>query len=419
MKKNNEKIEERVTKEKDNKINYKNENYKMIMIIVFTAFITFMLTVLTIFIFYLNGLKVGDIVFVSPKAENKTIASELDLFKEIIDQNYLGEVDEEKLKTWAIKGYIAGLDDPYSEYISKDEMKSYMENIDGNFVGIGIYMSKDNKSDLIKVASVIENSPAQKVGIKEGDLIKKVDGVEYTVKDFNNISQKIKGETGSKVKLEIIRNEQNLEFEIIREKIIVNKVKSDIYDNNVGYIKIPSFDETTSEEFKSNLEDLKSKNIQSLIIDLRDNGGGLVNQALKMLEYITDKDSVLMYEVDKKGREKVTTSANDPIINMPIVVLVNENTASASEIFAGALKDLGKAKIVGKTTYGKGVIQNVLRLKDGAGLKITVEEYKTPNKNQIHKKGIEPDEIVDLPEDYRKEDVQNDTQLNKAIEILK
>lgn len=413
MKKNKENVKE------INITNDKNDKYKLAMIIAFTSFITFMLTVLIIFVFYFNSLKIGDMIFVSPKAENKTIASDLDLFKEIIDENYLGDVDEEQLRIWAIKGYIAGLDDPYSEYISKDEMKSYIESIEGNFVGIGIYMSKDNKTDLIKVASVIEDSPAQKVGIKAGDLIKKVNDVEYTVKDFDNISQKIKGEPGSTVKVEMLRNEEVLEFEVSREKIIVNKVTSDIYNDNIGYIKVSSFDETTAEEFKSNFEELQSKNIQSLIIDLRNNGGGIVPQSLKMLEYIVDKDSILMYEVDKKGREKVTKSSKDPIINMPIVVLVNGNTASASELFTGALKDLGKAKVVGVTTYGKGVIQNVLSLKDGDGLKITVEEYLTPNKNKINKKGIEPDEVVELPSDYKKQDIQNDTQLNKAIEMLK
>ena len=193
-------------------------------------------------------------------------------------------------------------------------------------------------------------------------------------------------------------------------------------ENNIGYIQIPSFDETTSSEIKTKFEELQKQNIKSLVIDLRNNGGGIVSEALKIADFIADKDSVLLYEVEKNNKETVRKSKNDAIINTPIIILTNENTASASEILAGALKDLGKAKTVGTTTYGKGVIQQILKLNDGSGIKITIEEYQTPNRNKIHKVGIEPDEKVELPES-----VQNslsikeieDTQLQKAIEMLK
>ena len=193
-------------------------------------------------------------------------------------------------------------------------------------------------------------------------------------------------------------------------------------ENNIGYIQIPSFDETTSSEFKTKFEELQKQNIKSLVIDLRNNGGGIVSEALKIADFIADKDSVLLYEVDKNGKETVKKSENDPIVNMPIIVLVNGNTASSSEILAGALKDLGKAKTVGTTTYGKGVIQQILKLSDGSGIKITIEEYQTPNRNKINKVGIEPDEKVELPESV--DNILNlkeseDTQLQKAIEMLK
>ena len=220
----------------------------------------------------------------------------------------------------------------------------------------------------------------------------------------------------------INRGTETKEFKVKREKIKVNPVEGKVLANNVGYIKFTSFDETTAEDFKARYEELKKSNIKSLIIDLRNNGGGLVDQALKIADYMTEKDSVLLYEVDKNGKEEVKKSENAPIITEPIVILTNENTASASEILAGALKDLGRAKIVGTKTYGKGVIQQILSIKDGSGIKLTVEEYQTPNRNKINKIGIEPDETVELPDDV--ENVLNvpenkDTQLQKAQELAK
>lgn len=396
--------------------------YKVVMLVILTIFLTFMVTSLLIYGYFINGKQLGKYVLVTKSENESSIADELSKYRTIIDKYYLGEVDEEKLKEGAIKGYIEGLDDPYTEYISKEKMQEYMEDTKGNFVGIGIYMVKNTSKDRIEVLSPIENSPAQKAGILPKDLIKSVDGVEYTASDLETISTKIKGEPGTKVKLEIIRGEQILEFELTREKIIVNQVKGKVLESNIGYIKIPSFDETTSSEFKTKFEELQKQNIKSLIIDLRNNGGGIVSEALKIADFIADKDSVLLYEVDKNNKETVKKSQNTPIVNMSIVVLVNENTASSSEILSGALKDLGKAKIVGTKTYGKGVIQEILTLPDGSGLKITSEEYQTPNRNKIHKIGIEPDETVELPdsiENVLEVEESEDTQLQKAIEILK
>lgn len=400
----------------------KDSKYKIAMIVIFTVFITCMLTTLGIFVIFLNGKQIGKYVLVTASDENKDISSELDKYKKVIEKYYLGDVDEEKLKEGAIAGYISGLGDPYTEYIPKKEMTSYLENTKGNFIGIGIYMTKDINKNRIKVLSVIKDSPAEKVGIKAGDLIKTVDGIEYTLNDFDDISSKIKGDMGSIVKIEMIRNDEIVKFEIKREKVIVNQVEGKVISDNIGYILIPSFDETTSKEFKEKYEELKAQNIKSLIIDLRNNGGGIVNEALDIADFIADKGSVLLYEVDKDGKESVKKSNSDPIINIPIVVLVNKNTASSSEILAGALKDLGKAKIVGVTTYGKGVIQQILTMEDGSGLKITTEEYQTPNKNKINKIGIEPDEKVELPENLKnklKLTEDEDVQLKKAIELLK
>ena len=393
--------------------------YKWIMIIALTIFITFMITSISLYTYFLNNPINAN---VSATTTSKKIAGNLEKYREIIDKYYLGEVNENKLEEGAIKGYIEGLGDPYTEYISKEDMEDYLNDTMGNFVGIGIYMVKNTTYDKIQVLSTIKDGPAEKAGIQAGDLIVSVDGITYTASDMTTAANNIKGEAGTKVNVEIQRENQIIKYELTREKVKVNPVEGKVLENNIGYIQFSSFDETTAEDFKNKFEELNQKGIKSLIIDLRNNGGGIVDQALEIADYITDKDSVLLYEVDKTNKETVKKAQNDPIINMPIVILTNENTASASEILAGALKDLGKAKTVGTTTYGKGVIQQILRLSDGSGLKITIEEYQTPNRNKINKVGIKPDEKVELPDTVTnifnvKEN--EDTQLQKAIEMLK
>ena len=391
--------------------------YKILMLVVLSVFITFMITSISLYTYFTKNP-----ISISAKSNNKDISNKLDKYREIIDKYYLGEVDESKLEEGAIKGYIEGLDDPYTEYISKDDMDTYLDDTMGNFVGIGIYMIKNTKYDKIQVLSTIKGSPAENAGIQAGDLIVSVDGVEYKADDMTAVSNKIKGEEGTKVTVELLRGSENVKYELTRSKVKVNQVEGKVISDDIGYIKFTSFDETTAEDFKKQYQELAKKNIKSLIIDLRNNGGGIVDKALEIADYIADKDSVLLYEVDKNNKETVRKAKTDPIINMPIIILTNENTASASEILAGALKDLGKAKTVGTTTYGKGVIQQILKLNDGSGLKITIEEYQTPNKNKINKVGIEPDEKVELPDSVEsiftiKE--SEDTQLQKAIDMLK
>ena len=391
--------------------------YKILMLVVLSVFITVMITSISLYTYFTKNP-----ISISAKSNNKDISNKLDKYREIIDKYYLGEVDESKLEEGAIKGYIEGLDDPYTEYISKEDMESYLDDTMGNFVGIGIYMIKNTKYDKIQVLSTIKGSPAEEAGIQSGDLIISVDGIEYKADDMTAVSNKIKGEEGTKVTVELLRGSENVKYELTRSKVKVNQVEGKVISDDIGYIKFTSFDETTAEDFKKQYQELAKKNIKSLIIDLRNNGGGIVDKALEIADYIADKDSVLLYEVDKNNKETVRKAKTDPIINMPIIILTNENTASASEILAGALKDLGKAKTVGTTTYGKGVIQQILKLNDGSGLKITIEEYQTPNKNKINKVGIEPDEKVELPDSVEsiftiKE--SEDTQLQKAIDMLK
>ena len=392
--------------------------YKIIMLIILVAFITFLLTSIGMYQYFINeNIKVPTLF-----SSNSDIQTTLNRYKNLIDKYYLGEVDEEKLKEGAIKGYIEALGDPYTEYISKADMEDYLEDTMGNFVGIGIYMVQNKDEDKIQVLAPIKNSPAEKAGILPGDLIISVDDVQYKGSEMSVVSTKIKGEENTTVKLEILRGTETKYFEIKREKITVNPVEGKVLTNKIGYIEFSSFDENTSEDFKAKLEELKNQGIKSLIIDLRNNGGGIVQEALSIADYFVKKEEVLLYEVDKYNNEEVKKAKEDPIIDIPIIILTNENTASSSEILAGCLKDLGKAKTVGTTTYGKGVIQQILTLPDGSGLKVTAQKYLTPNRTEINKKGIEPDEVVKLPdtvENVLLVEEKDDTQLQKAIEMLK
>lgn len=392
----------------------------MLMLIV--AFVTFMITTIGMYhLFSEKGISNAGILMNSSSSD-ATLTITLNRYRKIIDQYYLGEIDEEKLNEGAIKGYIEGLDDPYTEYISKEDMKDYLEDTMGNFVGVGIYMVKNTEANKVQVLAPIKNSPAEKAGILPGDLIIAVDGVNYTGDDMSVVSSKIKGEEGTTVKVEMLRGTETKTFELKRENIKVNPVEGKVLTNQIGYIEFSSFDEGTAEDFKAKYEELQKQGIKSLIIDLRNNGGGIVDEALKIADYITDKGSILLYEVDKNNNEEIKKSENNPIITVPIVILTNENTASSSEILAGALKDLGKAKTCGTKTYGKGVIQQVLTLGDGSGIKITSEKYLTPNKTEINKIGIEPDEKIELPktvENVLLVEEKDDTQLQKAMEMLK
>lgn len=398
--------------------------YKMVMLVVLTAFLTFIFT--TIYITKKYNLSDGDqtisSLFSASSSSDDKLAKSLKNIKNILKKYYLNDIDEDKAIDGAIEGYVSSLGDQYTEYIPKDEMEDYTQNLMGNYVGIGIYMSQNTKDNTIVVLTPIKYSPAEEAGILPGDIIKKINDVEYTGENMTAAANNIKGAEGTKVKLEIQRGQEIKTFEITRKKITTNPVIAEKLDNNIGYLEVTSFDENTAENFKSKYEELKAQGIDSLIIDLRNNGGGLVEEALKIADYIVPKGKELLVTVDKDGKEKVEKSKEDVLIDMPIVVLVNKNSASSSEILAGALKDLNEATIVGTTTYGKGVIQQFLTLRDGSGLKVTVEEYYTPNRTKINGVGIEPNEKIELPETITNPltvERKDDTQLQKAIELLK
>ena len=397
--------------------------FKIVMLVILTSFLTFIFT--TIYITKKYNISDGEqtisSLFSGSSSSDDKLTKSLKNIKSLLKKYYLNDIDEDKAIDGAIAGYVSALGDKYTEYIPKDEMQEYTQNLMGNYVGIGIYMAQNTKDNTIVVISPIKYSPAEEAGILPGDIIKKIDGVEYNGESMEAAANNIKGVEGSTVKLEIQRGQEIKEFEITRKKITTNPVVSEKLENNIGYLEVSSFDESTAENFKAKYQELKSQGITSLIIDLRNNGGGLVEEALKIADYIVPKDKELLVTVDKNGKEKIEKSKEDVLIDMPIVVLVNNNSASSSEILAGALKDLNEATIVGNTTYGKGVIQQLLSLRDGSGLKVTVEEYYTPNRTKINGVGIEPNEKVDLPESVKNPlsvEREDDTQLQKAMEIL-
>lgn len=395
--------------------------YKTIMLVILTIFLTFIIT--TMYIANKFNLGQNEIVsLLNSSSDGKSVSKTIDYIKTILDSYYLNDIDNEKAEEWAIQAYVASLGDPYTVYIPKDQMEEYTTTIMGNYVGIGIYMAVNTEKNTIEVLMPIAGSPAEEAGILAGDTIISVDGIKYTGADMDAAANNIKGEAGSVVTLQILRNQEMKTFEITRRKVDMNPVLARKLENNIGYIEISSFDEETAEDFKTKFIELKNQGITSLIIDLRNNGGGLVDEALEIADYIVPKGEKLLVTVDKDKNEIIEKAEGDVLIDMSIVVLVNENSASSSEILAGALKDLGEATIVGTTTYGKGVIQQLLTLRSGAGLKVTVQEYYTPNRNKINGIGIEPNVVVKLPEGvvshYNIEESQ-DTQLQKAIEILK
>lgn len=394
--------------------------YKSLMLVVITVIITFLITSVTVYkAIAKNGIKYVKITDGEVTGLDETLAS----FRKVLEKEYLGEIDDETLVEGALKGYVEALGDPYTEYYTKEEMEKLMDTTNGNYVGIGIYMLVDKEKQTIVVLKPMENSPAEQAGILAGDIITKVDGEGYTLDTITEVSNKIKGKAGTKVNLEIKRGEkETFEIEVERKKILISHINTKVLKDNIGYIYISDFDGGCADEFTQKYKELKKQGIEKLIIDIRNNGGGIVDEAINILKLITDKGDTLLITKDKNENEKITKNDKDPIINMPIVVLTNEYSASASEIMTGALKDNEKATIIGTITYGKGVIQTIHTLADGSGLKITTNEYYTPKYYKINKVGIEPNIKVDVPEEYKNKTTipeEKDTQLQKAIETLK
>lgn len=401
----------------------KNNFLKTSMTIIITAFITFSVTYLWFYGKKEEKVSSENIIsnaFSSDAFSSDSFTTKLKTIKQKIDEDFMGTVDEEKLKEYAIKGYIVGLGDKYSQYYTAEEMKDFNTDTNGSFVGIGVYITRDVEKNEVVIYNTMKNSPAEEAGIKAGDIIKSVDGEACNGDDFDTISDKIRGKSGTKVTIELLRDDETITLEIKRRAVEIQKVSSQIINDNIGYIYIENFDGNVAKQFKEEYEKLISEGIKSLIVDIRNNGGGLVDEVLDIADMFTNKGETLLIESDNKENEIKHESKEEKEINMNVVLLTNEYSASASEILAGILKEnVENATVVGNTTYGKGVIQSVYQLTDGSGLKITTNEYFTPSHQKINNIGIEPDVKID---DYSFDgilDEENDTQLKKAIDVLR
>ena len=354
------------------------------------------------------------------------LQNKMNRVKNIIDSDFLYDYDVEKMMDYMSIGMLAALEDPYAQYYDKKSFEQFYTQTEGEYSGIGVYVSFDKEKNMPIVLLPIEGSPAEKAGIITGDYIEYVGDLYSVTSDYDTIIDAIKGIIGTTVKIGLIRldennEEQRLEVEVERQKIQINPIKSSIYSNNIGYIRMNSFDEVAYREFKAKYEELTNNpKIKGLIIDIRDNPGGILEVCANITDLIVPEGKIV-YTIDKKGKEETLYSDNNAI-KMPLVVLVNENSASASEVFTAAVKDYGVGVIIGKKTYGKGVVQTLKSLRDGTYLKLTTQEYFSPKGNKINEVGVEPDIEVDLPEGIKSSynlDLKDDTQLQRALEELK
>ena len=351
---------------------------------------------------------------------NKTV-KKIDELMSYIDLYYNDDYDEEDIRNAIYAGTLEGLGDPYSVYYTADEYKDMQINTSGNYYGIGAALSQDAKTKEVTISKVYEGTPAEEAGLKDGDQIIKVNDTESTSKELSALVQEIRGEEGTTVHLQVYRasNNKTFEIDVERKNVELPSITSKMLDGGIGYIQISEFQSKTDEQFKSALADLKKQGMKSLIVDVRNNPGGLINAASNILDQILPEGTVV-YTEDKYGkREDYTSDSN--CLDCPIAVLVNENSASASEIFAGAIKDYNYGTLIGTKTFGKGIVQTVFPLEDGDAVKITTAKYYTPKGNYIHGVGIEPD--IELtykysgPEDEAY-DMKYDNQVQKAIEVL-
>ena len=354
------------------------------------------------------------------KLDYRKIEEKTSLLQSIIDKYFLFDEDMTKVEDGIYAGMMNGLDDPYTVYYTKEEYKALNEDTEGKYSGIGATVSQNPKSKIITIVNVFDNSPAKEGGLLAGDIIYKIDGEEVTGTDLDVlVKTKIRGVEGSSFTMTVIRGDdrKQIDLNLTRRSIEIQTVTSKMLNDGIGYVAVSQFDALTSAQFKSNIESLKSQGMKKLIVDLRGNPGGLLDQVVDMLDYILPEGLVL-YTEDKNGNKEEYYAKNPDELKIPMAVLVNENSASASEVFTATFKDFKWGKVVGKTTFGKGIVQNVLPLGDGTAVKVTTQHYYPPSGYDLHKVGIKPDVDVDL-NDGAVIGSDSDNQLGKAVEILK
>lgn len=354
----------------------------------------------------------------SNSVANAQTMNKLQVLEDTIDRYYLESVDEQTLEKGVYDGLVEALGDPYSTYYSSEELKELQDKTEGIYYGIGAYVGIDADTSLPRLTGIIEGTPAQESGLRAGDLLYKVDGEEVQGLELTQVVSKIKGEEGTSVHLTIIREGATdyLEVDVVRRKVESPTVNQKILDGGIGYIQIIEFDTVTLDQFTEALAVCRGSGMKGLILDLRGNPGGNLNTVCDIAREILPK-GLIVYTEDKDGKRSEYTCDGTKEMKEPLVVLVDSGSASASEILAGAVKDYGIGTLVGTTTFGKGIVQRIISLSDGSAVKLTVSNYYTPNGNNIHKIGIEPD----IEEKFDSEAYYNDgvdNQLNKAIEIM-
>ncbi|MGE5630443.1 MAG: S41 family peptidase [Caulobacteraceae bacterium] len=396
-------------------ISKKTALFWAIVLVVVTAFGTFTAA---------NTISIatGDKVIIS-KSDYEMMKSLQKLvgLKDYIEKYYVEGAKDSTLLEGAMKGMFESLNDPYSVYMTKEEFKNFNESTKGTYGGIGVIVTR-SEDGYVTVVAPIEDTPGEKAGLKTNDKIIKVDDKDVIGIDLEEAVALMKGKHGTQVVLTVMRDKekQPLTFKIKREEIVLKTVKSDVLANNIGYIRISMFDEDTGKEFKNALAGLKAKNIKGLIIDLRQNPGGFITQCVEVADELLDKGLIVYTEDKNKKREDYNST--DGKINVPLALLVDEGSASASEILSGAVKDRKAGLLIGTKTFGKGLVQSIEQLSDGSGVKLTTQKYYTPNGTSINKIGIQPDievKPLEVRAGQKPEDVK-DVQLERAeAEILK
>ena len=358
----------------------------------------------------------------SSSVVGKETNQKLESIQDLIDENFYFEDEEQAKQDGIIKGYMEGLDDPYSVYYTAEEYASFMEDTEGEYVGVGVQVSQAVDTKIITVTKVFEG-PAQEAGIVAEDVITEVNGEDITSLDIDSVVDKIRGEEGTEVTITVYRSSdgEDHEFTMKRKKVENPTVEYEMLDNHIGYIEVSSFYEVTAEQYRAAVEDLEQQGMEGLIVDLRNNGGGLLSIAVEMLDFMLPEGKIV-YTEDKDGNviEEYNSTADEQFTK-PLVVLVNGYSASASEIFSGAIKDYGIGTLVGTNTFGKGIVQRVFPLDDGSAIKLTIAKYFTPKGNDIHEVGIKPDVEVEFDsEAYKESEGEEDNQLQTAVdEVMK
>lgn len=352
--------------------------------------------------------------------EASQVVSKIDLLLHSIEDNYLEEVDTDTLLDGAYHGLVSAMGDQYSRYYTEEEYEQYQQSSSGQYVGIGVTVKKAEGGGA-EITEVAEGGPAEEAGIIDGDILIRADDTDLTSMELTDIVEVIQGPEGSEVAITYRRGEQENTTAVVRATIDEQTVSGEMLESGIGYIRIEGFEGVTTEQFKTALQSLQEQGLEGLIVDLRDNPGGRVDVVQEVTNELVPA-GIITYTEDKYGNRQVYDATEEPFLDLPLVVLVNENSASAAEIMAGAIQDREVGILVGTTTFGKGIVQKTMPFTDGTAVKVTMAKYYTPNGNYIHGIGITPDIVIELPDGKSLADLTSrdeDLQLQAALEALK